>query len=130
MKLCLVCIVVIILTVVATLNKGSLAQLWERVSNLGKNDADLFKPPLGFNPVLTRQQPEQQEQQEQQEQEQELGAQLGGRVDHGSKCFSCEAQDRSNRIQRSYGSKCFSCEAQDRSNGVHRAYGSKCYSCE
>lgn len=47
-----------------------------------------------------------------------------------SKCFSCEAQDRANGIDRGYGTKCFSCEAQDRSNSIHRGYGTKCISCE
>ena len=47
--------------------------------------------------------------------------QTGGR----SKCYSCEAQDRSNGIYRDYGSKCIDCEVQDRHNGIIRNYGSK-----
>lgn len=51
--------------------------------------------------------------------------QRGGRQVGGTKCFSCQAQDKENGIVRSHGSKCFSCEAQ---TGL--PHGSKCLSCE
>ena len=41
-----------------------------------------------------------------------------------TKCFSCEAQDYANGIDRGYGSKCFSCEKQS-----FLPHPTKCFSC-